>query len=177
MLLATMLVTFFIHARAWSFLCDDAFISFRYARNLAEHDDLEAASRSAGDGRVGRSQGRGDVDELEELASVAATIGAECPGRELVDVRQVCTSSCRPEYEPFAHALTTRADCTRRMADREGRMGPRNAPPRASAYTHAFARSRALETEPDCDLRHGSRAAVHTARVIARRRRPCSTFP
>ena len=29
-----------VHARAWAFLCDDAFISFRYARNLAEHGTL-----------------------------------------------------------------------------------------------------------------------------------------
>ncbi|MCH9685643.1 MAG: hypothetical protein K0V04_29700 [Deltaproteobacteria bacterium] len=28
---------FIVHARGWVFLCDDAFISFRYARNLAEH--------------------------------------------------------------------------------------------------------------------------------------------
>ena len=28
------------HSRAWAFLCDDAFISFRYARNLAEHGTL-----------------------------------------------------------------------------------------------------------------------------------------
>ena len=26
--------------RAWEFLCDDAFISFRYAANLAEHRSL-----------------------------------------------------------------------------------------------------------------------------------------
>lgn len=30
-----------LHARAWEFLCDDAYISFRYARNLAEHGALE----------------------------------------------------------------------------------------------------------------------------------------
>jgi len=30
-------VAFIVHARAWEFLCDDAFISFRYARNLAEY--------------------------------------------------------------------------------------------------------------------------------------------
>lgn len=29
-----------VHLRAWSFLCDDAFISFRYARNLAQHGEL-----------------------------------------------------------------------------------------------------------------------------------------
>ncbi len=29
-----------VHAAAWSFVCDDAFISFRYARNLAEHGEL-----------------------------------------------------------------------------------------------------------------------------------------
>ena len=28
---------FVVHARAWEFICDDAFISFRYARNLAEY--------------------------------------------------------------------------------------------------------------------------------------------
>jgi len=33
-------VAFLLHARAWVFLCDDAFISFRYARNLAEHGAL-----------------------------------------------------------------------------------------------------------------------------------------
>lgn len=33
-------VAFVVHARAWEFLCDDAFISFRYARNLAEHGAL-----------------------------------------------------------------------------------------------------------------------------------------
>ena len=30
-------VGFVLHAARWSFLCDDAYISFRYARNLAEH--------------------------------------------------------------------------------------------------------------------------------------------
>lgn len=30
-------VAFIVHARGWTFLCDDAFISFRYARNWAEH--------------------------------------------------------------------------------------------------------------------------------------------
>ncbi|MFO7563487.1 MAG: hypothetical protein R6X02_12650 [Enhygromyxa sp.] len=29
-----------VHLRAWSFLCDDAFISFRYARNLGQHGAL-----------------------------------------------------------------------------------------------------------------------------------------
>lgn len=29
-----------LHARAWTFVCDDAYISFRYARNLAEHGAL-----------------------------------------------------------------------------------------------------------------------------------------
>lgn len=29
-----------VHLRAWSFLCDDAFISFRYASNLARHGAL-----------------------------------------------------------------------------------------------------------------------------------------
>lgn len=36
-----MTVAFVVHARAWEFLCDDAFISFRYARNLAELGALE----------------------------------------------------------------------------------------------------------------------------------------
>jgi arabinofuranosyltransferase len=39
MVLAAM-VAFAIHADAWRFLCDDAFISFRYAANLAEHGEL-----------------------------------------------------------------------------------------------------------------------------------------
>jgi arabinofuranosyltransferase len=39
-LLAVLIVAFFVHARAWSFSCDDAFISFRYAMNLAEHGEL-----------------------------------------------------------------------------------------------------------------------------------------
>ncbi|MDC0722267.1 hypothetical protein [Nannocystis bainbridge] len=30
-----------VHARAWQFICDDAYISFRYAWNLAEHGALE----------------------------------------------------------------------------------------------------------------------------------------
>ncbi|MFY0537766.1 hypothetical protein [Nannocystis pusilla] len=30
-----------LHARAWQFVCDDAYISFRYAWNLAEHGALE----------------------------------------------------------------------------------------------------------------------------------------
>lgn len=34
------LVAFLVSARAWAFLCDDAFISFRYADNLAEHGAL-----------------------------------------------------------------------------------------------------------------------------------------
>jgi arabinofuranosyltransferase len=34
-------IAFVVHARAWQFLCDDAFISFRYARNLAELGTLE----------------------------------------------------------------------------------------------------------------------------------------
>ena len=29
-----------VHTRAWAFVCDDAYISFRYARNLAEHATL-----------------------------------------------------------------------------------------------------------------------------------------
>lgn len=40
-LAAAVTVAFIVHARAWEFLCDDAFISFRYARNLAEHGALE----------------------------------------------------------------------------------------------------------------------------------------
>lgn len=36
-----MTAAFVVHARAWEFLCDDAFISFRYARNLAELGALE----------------------------------------------------------------------------------------------------------------------------------------
>lgn len=35
-----LVVAFFAHARAWTFVCDDAFISFRYARNLVEHGAL-----------------------------------------------------------------------------------------------------------------------------------------
>jgi arabinofuranosyltransferase len=35
-----LVVVFFVHARAWAFVCDDAFISFRYAVNLAEHGAL-----------------------------------------------------------------------------------------------------------------------------------------
>ncbi|KIG16792.1 hypothetical protein DB30_04136 [Enhygromyxa salina] len=31
---------FLLHLRAWLFLCDDAFISFRYARNLGQHGAL-----------------------------------------------------------------------------------------------------------------------------------------
>ncbi|PRQ05366.1 hypothetical protein ENSA5_03560 [Enhygromyxa salina] len=33
-------VGFLVHLRPWSFLCDDAFISFRYARNLGQHGAL-----------------------------------------------------------------------------------------------------------------------------------------
>jgi len=33
-------VVFLLHLRRWSFLCDDAFISFRYARNLGQHGAL-----------------------------------------------------------------------------------------------------------------------------------------
>lgn len=40
MLLAAITVGLLVHARAWVFLCDDAFISFRYADNLAEHGSL-----------------------------------------------------------------------------------------------------------------------------------------
>jgi arabinofuranosyltransferase len=29
-----------VHMRAWVFVCDDAYISFRYARNLVEHGAL-----------------------------------------------------------------------------------------------------------------------------------------
>lgn len=34
-------VVFICHAQAWEFICDDAYISFRYARHLAEHGALE----------------------------------------------------------------------------------------------------------------------------------------
>lgn len=33
-------VGFLLHLRAWLFVCDDAFISFRYARNLGQHGAL-----------------------------------------------------------------------------------------------------------------------------------------
>ena len=33
-------VAMLVHLRAWTFVCDDAYISFRYARNLAEHGQL-----------------------------------------------------------------------------------------------------------------------------------------
>ncbi|MFV8752121.1 hypothetical protein ACNOYE_16360 [Nannocystaceae bacterium ST9] len=33
-------VVLLVHLRSWSFVCDDAFISFRYARNLGEHGAL-----------------------------------------------------------------------------------------------------------------------------------------
>ena len=33
-------MAFLLHLRQWAFLCDDAFISFRYARNLARHGSL-----------------------------------------------------------------------------------------------------------------------------------------
>lgn len=39
-LAAVIVVVFVVHAAAWRFLCDDAFISFRYAGNLAEHGAL-----------------------------------------------------------------------------------------------------------------------------------------
>ena len=39
-LLTVIAGAFIVHARAWVFLCDDAFISFRYAANLAEHGSL-----------------------------------------------------------------------------------------------------------------------------------------
>jgi arabinofuranosyltransferase len=39
-LAAAVAIAFFVHAGAWAFLCDDAFISFRYARNLAQHGEL-----------------------------------------------------------------------------------------------------------------------------------------
>lgn len=41
LLLAAVAVAMLLHARAWEFVCDDAYISFRYARNLAEHGALE----------------------------------------------------------------------------------------------------------------------------------------
>ena len=41
-----------VHLRAWTFACDDAFISFRYARNLGQHGalvyNLEPAARVEG---------------------------------------------------------------------------------------------------------------------------------
>ncbi len=37
----TLAVVFWLHADAWTFVCDDAYISFRYARHLAEHGVLE----------------------------------------------------------------------------------------------------------------------------------------
>ena len=39
-LIAAVTVGLLVHARAWAFLCDDAFISFRYADNLAQHGSL-----------------------------------------------------------------------------------------------------------------------------------------
>jgi len=36
-----LLLAFAAHASAWEFLCDDAYISFRYARHLADHGVLE----------------------------------------------------------------------------------------------------------------------------------------
>ncbi|MGB1277113.1 MAG: hypothetical protein ACPG77_15320, partial [Nannocystaceae bacterium] len=36
-----LVLAFAIHAGAWDFLCDDAYISFRYARHLADHGALE----------------------------------------------------------------------------------------------------------------------------------------
>jgi len=33
-------IVFLVHLEAWRFLCDDAYISFRYARNLAEFGEL-----------------------------------------------------------------------------------------------------------------------------------------
>jgi hypothetical protein len=48
-LVSAMVVAFFVHARAWVFLCDHhAFISFRYARNLAELGALPEAPRCSG---------------------------------------------------------------------------------------------------------------------------------
>ncbi|MCA9698922.1 MAG: hypothetical protein KC431_15465, partial [Myxococcales bacterium] len=40
LLAALIAVVFLLHLQAWRFLCDDAFISFRYARNLGEHGAL-----------------------------------------------------------------------------------------------------------------------------------------
>lgn len=37
---AALLVAAVVHMRAWVFVCDDAFISFRYARNLSQHGAL-----------------------------------------------------------------------------------------------------------------------------------------
>ncbi len=39
--LLAILVGFILHARAWAFICDDAYISFRYAHNLATYGSLE----------------------------------------------------------------------------------------------------------------------------------------
>ncbi|MCA9694905.1 MAG: hypothetical protein KC636_35330 [Myxococcales bacterium] len=36
-----LLAALLVHGRAWAFLCDDAYISFRYAENLAERGSLE----------------------------------------------------------------------------------------------------------------------------------------
>lgn len=41
LLLAAVAAVTLLHARAWEFVCDDAYISFRYAHNLAEHGALE----------------------------------------------------------------------------------------------------------------------------------------
>ncbi len=40
-LAAVVAAALLLHARAWEFVCDDAYISFRYAQNLAEHGALE----------------------------------------------------------------------------------------------------------------------------------------
>ena len=37
---AAIVVVFMVHRSAWEFLCDDAYISFRYAKNWAEHGEL-----------------------------------------------------------------------------------------------------------------------------------------
>jgi arabinofuranosyltransferase len=38
--IAMIAAAFAVHSRAWRFVCDDAYISFRYAENLARHGEL-----------------------------------------------------------------------------------------------------------------------------------------
>jgi arabinofuranosyltransferase len=47
-LAAACLAALLVSMRAWAFLCDDAFISFRYAANLAEHGSLSFNPTLAG---------------------------------------------------------------------------------------------------------------------------------